>query len=117
MAVSLQYELEDMSLPVETAIPCGLILNELVGNALKHAFPGGAKGTIRVGLRTLPDRLISLSVSDDGIGIAHELNIRKLNSLGMQLVETLVGQIEGHLEIVRHQGTTFRITFPAEATT
>jgi PAS domain S-box-containing protein len=116
-AVSLQYELEDMSLPVETAIPCGLILNELVGNALKHAFPGGATGTIRVGLRTLPDRLISLSVSDDGIGIAHELNIRKLNSLGMQLVETLVGQIEGHLEIVRHQGTTFRITFPAEATT
>jgi PAS domain S-box-containing protein len=116
-AVSLRYELEDLFLPVETAIPCGLILNELVGNALKHAFPEAGGGTIRVELRTLPDRSISLSVSDDGIGIAPELDVRKSNSLGMQLVETLVGQLEGDLEIVRDPGTTFRIRFPMEATT
>jgi PAS domain S-box-containing protein len=113
--VALQFELEDLSLPVEQAIPCGLILNELVANSLKHAFPNGASGTIRVELRLTPDRSALLSVSDNGVGIAPTLDMEKLSSLGIQLVMTLVDQLEGHLEITRTPGSTFRITFPLES--
>jgi PAS domain S-box-containing protein len=113
--VSLQFELDELSLPVAKAIPCGLILNELVANSLKHAFPNAAKGTIRVELRLAPAESVVLSVGDDGIGIAPELDLEKMASLGVQLVMTLVEQLEGSLEIVRRPGSTFRITFPRES--
>jgi PAS domain S-box-containing protein len=113
--VALHFELEDLSLPVDRAIPCGLILNELVANSLKHAFPNAARGTIRVELRSAPDRSVFLSVSDDGIGISPALDLEHLSSLGAQLVMTLVEQLEGHLEIIRLPGSTFRITFPLES--
>jgi PAS domain S-box-containing protein len=113
-AVALDFELEDLSLPVDTAIPCGLILNELVANSVKHAFPHAASGKIRVELRRLADHMVLLSVSDDGIGIAPEYDVESADSLGVQLVITLVEQLDAHLEIVRQPGTTFRITFPVE---
>jgi PAS domain S-box-containing protein len=113
--VALHYELEELSLPVEQAIPCGLILNELVANSLKHAFPNAASGTIRVELRLTPDRSALLSVSDNGIGIAPTLDLEHLSSLGIQLVMTLVDQLDGHLEIIRLPGSTFRIIFPLES--
>jgi len=112
--VALNFELEEVSLPVEQAIPCGLILNELVANSLKHAFPNAANGTIRVELRLTPDHSVLLSVSDNGIGISPALDLENLSSLGVQLVMTLVEQLEGHLEITRLPGSTFRITFPLE---
>jgi len=102
-------------LPVEQAIPCGLILNELVANSLKHAFPNADNGTIRVELRLAPDHCVLLSVSDNGIGISPTLNLEHLSSLGVQLVMTLVQQLEGRLEIVRQPGSAFRITFPLES--
>jgi PAS domain S-box-containing protein len=113
--VTLLFELEEVSLPVAQAIPCGLILNELVANSLKHAFPNAAHGTIRVELRPAPDQFMFFSVSDDGIGIAPALDLENLRSLGVQLVMTLVEQLEGHLEIIRRPGSTFRITFPLES--
>jgi PAS domain S-box-containing protein len=113
--VTLLFELQEVSLPVAQAIPCGLILNELVANSLKHAFPHAAHGTIRVELRPAPDQFMLFSVSDDGIGIAPELDLENLRSLGVQLVMTLVEQLEGHLEIIRRPGSTFRITFPLES--
>jgi PAS domain S-box-containing protein len=113
--VALHFELEDLSLPVEQAIPCGLILNELVANALKHAFPNAAQGTIHVELRLAPDHSVLLSVSDNGIGISPALDLEHLSSLGVQLVMTLVEQLEGRLEIIRAPGSTFRITFPLES--
>jgi PAS domain S-box-containing protein len=113
--VALHFDLEEVSLPVEQAIPCGLILNELVANSLKHAFPNAANGTIRVELRHTPNHSVLLSVSDNGIGISPALNLETLSSLGVQLVMTLVEQLEGHLEIIRLPGSTFRITFPLES--
>jgi PAS domain S-box-containing protein len=113
--VALHFALEDLSLPVEQAIPCGLILNELVANSLKHAFPNSANGTIRVELRLTADHSVLLSVSDNGIGISPSLDLEHPSSLGVQLVMTLVEQLEGHLEIVRLPGSTFRIIFPLES--
>jgi two-component sensor histidine kinase len=113
-AIALQFDLEDLSLPVDTAIPCGLILNELVANSIKHAFPDAASGKIRIELRRVAGHEVLLSVSDDGIGIAPEYDIDKADSLGVQLVITLVEQLDAHLEIVRRPGATFRITFPVE---
>jgi PAS domain S-box-containing protein len=113
--IALQLDLEDVSLPVAQAIPCGLILNELVANSLKHAFPNAARGVIHVELRVAPDRSVFLSVSDDGIGMPPALDLTTATSLGVQLVMNLVEQLEGHLEIVRRPGSTFRITFPPES--
>jgi len=107
--------LEAVPLPVEQAIPCGLILNELVANSLKHGFPNGGRGTIRVALRFAPDHSVMLSVGDDGIGIPPALDLEHLDSLGVQLVMTLVEQLEGRLEIIRSPGSTFRIVFPSES--
>jgi PAS domain S-box-containing protein len=112
--VTLHYELEEVLLPVAQAIPCGLILNELVANSLKHAFPNDAHGTIRVELRLAPDQSVILSVGDDGIGISPDFDLKNLTSLGVQLVMTLVEQLEGHLEIIRLPGSTFNISFPLE---
>jgi two-component sensor histidine kinase len=89
-------------------------LNELITNALKHAFPNERRGTVRVELYMVGDREATLSVSDDGIGIPDGFDPEKSISLGMQLVSTLVEQLEGQLEIVRQLGTTFRVRFPLE---
>jgi two-component sensor histidine kinase len=93
--VTLQFELEEVSLPVAQAIPCGLILNELVANSLKHAFPNAAHGTIRVELRLAADHTVIFSVGDDGVGISPTLELENLTSLGVQLVMTLVEQLGG----------------------
>jgi len=113
--VTIHFEMQDMSLAVDQAIPCALILNELISNALKHAFPKGA-GAIRVELRRLEEGKILLGVSDDGVGIPPGFDPTKLRSLGMQLVVTLAEQLDGRLEIDPPPGAAFRITFPYGAT-
>ncbi|MGB6308249.1 MAG: histidine kinase dimerization/phosphoacceptor domain -containing protein, partial [Steroidobacteraceae bacterium] len=113
-SISLDFDLEDLALPVDKAIPCGLILNELVANSIKHAFPNAAQGRIRIELRRLDQAGILLAVSDDGIGIAPQFVPENAASLGVQLLITLVEQLDGRLEIVRQPGATFRITFPVE---
>jgi two-component system, sensor histidine kinase PdtaS len=115
--IALKFELEELSLPVEQAIPCGLILNELVANSIKHAFLNDTSGTICVELRQVLDHSVFLAVSDSGIGISPPLDLEALSSLGVQLVMTLVEQLEGQLEIIRQPGSTFRITFPLESRT
>jgi two-component sensor histidine kinase len=111
-AITLQLEMLELLLPVDKAIPCGLILNELMANILKHAFRGRSSGTILVGLRRSEAGDIVLTVSDDGVGIAPEFEPATSKSLGVQLVVTLVEQLEGSLRIVRERGTRFEITFP-----
>lgn len=101
--------------PKAKAIPCGLLLTELITNALKHAFPNARRGTVRVGLRKAGDRAIVLAVGDDGIGLSADFDQAQSSSLGVQLVTTLVEQLEGRLEITRSGGTTFNVTFPVEA--
>jgi PAS domain S-box-containing protein len=113
--VGLALQLEDIAFSVEKAVPCGLILNELMTNALKHAFPGERTGALSVALRRVPGPLVELAVGDDGIGMAQDAAATARGSLGLQLVSMLVEQLEGKLDVIRDHGTTFRVTFPAES--
>ena len=113
-AVQIQVftEAESVSLQLETAIPAGLIVNELVSNALKHAFPDGRRGTLKVSLHSpMPGQLL-LSVEDDGVGLPAGFDWDKAGTLGLRMVRDLARQIRGTLEIRQNGGTTFVLTFP-----
>jgi two-component sensor histidine kinase len=109
-AVALQVDAQDVALSIDMAVPCGLIINELVSNALKHAFPDGRNGKIRISLRAKRDGF-ALEVTDNGVGFPDDKDFLNSESLGMQLVALLVEQIQGRIELDRRKGTTFRITF------
>jgi two-component sensor histidine kinase len=109
--ITLDIQAEDVFLGIDAAIPCGLILNELVSNALKHAFPDGREGKVWIELRNDDAQRLTLTVSDDGIGLPEGLDIRDTNSLGLRLVNTLVRQLDGTMEIHGKSGTEFKISF------
>ena len=113
----VQYILntEPVSLAVDYAIPCGLIANELLSNALKHAFPSGRNGNVTIELRKLDSGEIRLGVSDDGAGLPENFAGTSGNTLGLQLVHTLTSQVNGKLEVQREPQTTFTLTFPPVA--
>ena len=96
----------------ERLIPCGLIINELVSNSLKHAFPSEKGGEIRVELRKISDETLLLIVSDNGVGFPQRFDFRKTESLGLQLVTRLSGQLNGEIELTGNGGTEFAIRFP-----
>ncbi len=110
-AVTLSCDIEDVMLDVDTVIPLGLIVNELVSNALKHAFPGEAGGELSVSLRSAGDCAYELAVRDTGIGLPPEVDLESSKSLGLVIIRSLVGQIGGAVRISRERGTEFRITF------
>lgn len=111
--LELAIAADDMKLPLDLAIPCGLILNELISNCLKHAFGEGAGGRLRVSLyRVFGDTAnIVLEVSDDGKGLPPGFDYRNSPSFGMQLVHTLVEQLNGDLRLVDGVGTTVAVRF------
>lgn len=112
--VALKVVAEEVSVGVDKAIPCGLIVNELVSNALKHAFPPGRAGEISISLRPVDegDGELELVVSDDGVGLEEGLDFRNTGSMGLYLVVNLVErQLGGRIELDRTAGTEFRITF------
>ncbi|MBP1928326.1 PAS domain S-box-containing protein [Methanolinea mesophila] len=109
--VRILSELDDIPLSIDTAIPLGLIVNELVTNAIKYAFRGKDEGTIRVSMRGTPDGF-TLTVKDDGIGLPPDIDPEKTESLGLQLVFVLSRQIDATVEIVRDQGTCISIHVP-----
>lgn len=102
--------LEDIELNMETAIPLGLILNELIINSLKYAFPGDKTGSITAQLRAINGKFI-LTVADDGIGFPEDIDFETIDSLGLQLVKNLVSQIDGEITLDKSHGTEFKITF------
>lgn len=108
--VKLNIDIEEILLGVDHAIPCGLIINELVSNALKYAFPGNRGGQITVNMRKESGEYM-LIVSDDGVGIPETVDHQNTTSLGLQLVNTLIDQLEGSIYLSRDKGTTFKITF------
>jgi PAS domain S-box-containing protein len=110
-AVKLQLEIEPISVAVDTAIPCGLILSELITNALKHAFPNGRTGTLRVALTSSEDGERALTVADDGIGLPEQFSPRAYQSLGMHLIHSLTDQIRGRFEYARDNGARFTLYF------
>lgn len=113
--ISLEVRVSDVSLGLDSLIPCGLIINELVSNSIKHAFHGREKGRISMALGADgPER--TLLVSDDGIGLPEEISIDKTATLGLTLVGSLVLQLQGTLELLRSPGeTTLKITFQERA--
>jgi len=101
------------TLDMDTLIPCGLIVNELVSNSFKHAFNGLDEGTISIDLGR-KDGNIALSVSDTGTGISSDMDISTAKTLGMRLVNALVSQINGQLRMESEKGTVFSIKFPEQ---
>ncbi|MBI5409628.1 MAG: HAMP domain-containing protein [Nitrospirae bacterium] len=115
-SISLKTDAADVNLAVDTAIPCGLIITELVSNCLKHAFPDGRSGEVLVSFKKTAENdrgnEYELIIRDNGVGIPEDLDIRKTNSLGLQLVTSLVEhQLQGRLELARSAGTGFCIRF------
>ncbi len=114
--LTLEVDADDCRLDVDTAIPCGLILNELVANALKHAFPDGRPGRVAVTVRQPTPGRLQLEVHDDGVGFPPGFDFRNSPSLGLQLVHTLVSQINGTLEFESRPGATrLLMVFPLAA--
>lgn len=112
--VRLTMNVQPFRLDLDRANPLGLIVNELVSNALKYAFPEGRSGCIRVGLSCGHNGSCKLTVSDDGVGLPSGLEVGRPGSLGLQLVHTLARQLRGCVEVERGDGTTFHITFPRD---
>lgn len=100
------------SIELDRAISCSLLVNELVANSLKHAFPDDRSGRVVVSVELLRDGGLLLEVSDDGVGISPALNFRETKTLGLQLVCSLTAQVEGTIDLDRTVGTTFRLTLP-----
>jgi two-component sensor histidine kinase len=101
---------EKIYLSIDTAIPCGLIINELVNNTLKHAFPRGYRGKILINIKK-ENEIIFISIKDNGIGLPENLDEKVNKSLGLQLINTLIKQLDGVLEIYKNNGTEFVIKF------
>ena len=110
--IVLEQDLDDIKLDLDMAIPCGLIVNELITNALKYAFDEKEEGVVKIGLKQ-ESELIKLSISDDGKGFPENINFRETSSLGMQLVISLVEQIDGEILLNSEKGTQYTITFNA----
>ena len=110
-AVALNTDIDHCQLDIGSAIPCGLIVSELVLNALKHAFPGNAEGQIDVSFRAGKNRRCTMTVKDNGVGLPKDIDFASADTLGLQLVRALVEQLDGKIEVVRKKGTEFIITF------
>ncbi len=109
--VQLHIAAEPVSLGINLGIPCGLLINELMANAIQHAFPDGRAGTITVSICETADHSIRLSVGDDGVGLPADVDVMRADSLGFQLVATLVSQLNASFEVHREKGTEFVIVF------
>ena len=106
----------ELQLDLERAIPCGLLINELVTNSFKHAFPGERRGEIVIEISEAADSQICLSVADDGVGLPLDAELAQTSSLGLQLVQLFVEQLHGSLSIDRKAGTRFSLCFPKRLT-
>jgi len=109
--VTFIVEADDVDLDIDRAVPCGLILNELLANALSHAFAPGQGGQVRVGLTSDSEGLV-LTVADDGIGLPVDVEAASAGSLGLKLVHSLARQLAGEVQIDRDGGTAFHVRFP-----
>ncbi|HJP29614.1 MAG TPA: histidine kinase dimerization/phosphoacceptor domain -containing protein [Candidatus Latescibacteria bacterium] len=108
--IASTLDMDTSLLTIDRAIPMGLIVNELVSNALKYAFPDERQGTVRIELRIGDsDDTFSLSVVDDGIGVPEDIDLDSPDSLGLRLVSSLVGQLKARLVLDRTSGTAFRV--------
>jgi PAS domain S-box-containing protein len=108
--VDIIMDIDELTLNIDQAIPCGLIINELVSNTFKHAFPEGNKGELKISVREKEGRMAIL-IADNGVGIPKEWKLEDNESLGIQLVYTLTEQLDGDIEFSGERGTKYLITF------
>jgi two-component sensor histidine kinase len=101
----------DVTVDIEKVVPCGLLITELFSNAIKHAFPDGRRGMVRIEISSR-QRDVKLSVADDGVGLPAGFDYRHTQTLGLQLVCALVAQLDGDISLVDGAGTRFDIIFP-----
>ncbi|MEA5515498.1 PAS domain S-box protein [Nodularia sp. UHCC 0506] len=110
--ISIETNIDEIDLNVDQAIACGLVINELLSNSIKHAFPQQKTGTITIDLHNIGDK-IEMVIQDNGVGLPHNLDWSNTDSLGLSLVYDLVTeQIEGSMTVENHHGTVFKIQFP-----
>ncbi|MGB8953680.1 MAG: histidine kinase dimerization/phosphoacceptor domain -containing protein [Candidatus Aminicenantales bacterium] len=109
--VRFKPEIARIYMDINTAIPCGLIVNELVSNALKHAFLGKRRGEVCVHLSPFNHHQFELVIRDNGIGFPNIIDFKKTETLGLQIVMTLVDQLDGTIELARKKGTEFTLIF------
>ncbi len=111
-AVTLELELAPIVITLDIAIPCGLIVNEVVSNALKYAFPDNRPGILRVTWRAEANTMVVLQISDNGVGLPAEVDLHNPPTLGLQLVQILTQQLRGTVTFDTRNGLTVTITFP-----
>ena len=111
--IELKIDVDQILLGIDSSIPSGLIINELVSNSLKHAFPADRHGEISIAFRPDDDSQYMLTVGDNGVGFPEGLDFRNTKSLGLRLVNALTAQLKGTIEMDRSGGTAFKITFEA----
>jgi len=109
--IRLSLDLEPVFFPINEAVPCGLILNELASNALKHAFKGCTEGEVCVHLRHSELGGLCMTVRDNGCGLPVGFDWRQANSLGLRLVQMLTTQVHGTMDVSEGSGTGFTLTF------
>jgi two-component sensor histidine kinase len=109
--IRLKIEVDPVSLNIDTAIPCALIVNELVSNSLKYAFPNALDGEIRIRLTQRDDENLNLVISDNGIGFPHDFSMERTDSLGLQLVHNLTSQLNGTVRCRNNDGAEIDIRF------
>ncbi|MCE3259274.1 MAG: hypothetical protein K0S12_915 [Bacteroidetes bacterium] len=112
--VDLKFDLNRESIDINKAIPCGIIINELLSNAFKHAYPGNKKGLIKIEFTGTGKKHYKLKVTDDGVGMNDRVNLDDPETLGLQLIYSLVEQVDGKIKIVSDKGTEFTIVFSAD---
>jgi len=112
-AVKININVDDVSLPIDTAVPCGLIINELTSNSLKYAFPEDARGEVNITFEHTDAQYV-MRVSDTGVGLPAGFSPERGNSLGMKLVRMLTEQLRGEMAWSNGVGTTFEIKFPEQ---
>ena len=110
--VQIVLNVASVHLPIDKSIPLGLIVNELISNTLKHAFPNGKRGTLTLSIRQNEAQEIEFAIEDNGVGIDENIDLNATKSLGLSLVQTLVDQLGGTLDIHRNEPTRFAIVFP-----
>jgi len=110
----INFSLQVQSIPVliDTAVPCGLIINEILSNTLKHAFPGDRKGNIQICIERDKDATIVMDISDDGVGVPADKGLHNSNTLGMQTIFGIARhQLGAEVELDTHHGVAWRIQF------
>jgi len=110
-SVRVRLDIDDLSLSLDYAVPCGLILNELMSNCLKHAFPVGHSGTVYIGFHAEGEEELCLVVRDDGVGVPADVDLARTSSLGWRLIRALVEQLGGVVQCQTAGGTSIEIRF------